>query len=333
MRGAGYTTHEEPFSFSRFPAQAGPSLLALLLGISGIIAARVGFFFNSPGIALIIAFGGALASNFLGRWLLAKGITRLRWMRTQSVNLVATRSQNTHVWLVAHLDSKSQTIPMLVRIMAVMGSSVFFVLMMLSLAAAFAASRGWIPAGYAGISSSAVIASMLLALWLVPIVFCFIGNKSRGALDNASGVAAVLIAAERANAGVLITSGEELGLAGARAFVSARDEKGIALNCDTIDDNGRFIAMTYGPAKRAANAISVAAQTRGLKLKKRRMIPGILADNVAFSGAGWDSCTLAKGNLTTLAFVHTSGDRNTSIRGTGIAQAAEILVAAVEELS
>jgi Zn-dependent M28 family amino/carboxypeptidase len=205
--------------------------------------------------------------------------------------------------------------------------------MMMSLITAFVASRGWIASGYTAISASAVVASVLLALWLLPIVFCFIGNRSRGALDNASGVAAVLIAAERANAGVLITSGEELGLAGARAFVSARDTKAIALNCDTIDDNGRFLAMTYGMSAKSTSALAGAATKLGVSLTKRRMIPGILADNVAFSAAGWDSCTLAKGNLTTLAFVHTSGDRNTSIRGTGIAQAAELLVAAVEELS
>jgi hypothetical protein len=63
------------------------------------------------------------------------------------------------------------------------------------------------------------------------------------------------------------------------------------------------------------------------------MLPGVLADNVAFSAAGWDSVTISRGNLRTLSRVHTSGDRADSITGTGIAQAALLIAAIVEELS
>ncbi len=210
---------------------------------------------------------------------------------------------------------------MLVRV----GAVVLFALMELLLLTAL----------IAGANGSAAIASMLCVIALLPLIFCFIGNKSNGALDNASGVAAVLLAAQRLpqSVGVLITSGEELGLAGARGFARLNPVKGVALNCDTIDDRGGFIIMRSGLSTRSAGAMKRAADTRGIPLKLRRLIPGILADHVAFNQSGWDSCTLSKGNLATLRAVHTSGDRNTSIDGTAIAQAADILVAAAEELT
>jgi len=57
------------------------------------------------------------------------------------------------------------------------------------------------------------IAVILAAL---PSIFCWVRNDSPGAVDNASGVGAVLLAAASASSardlGVLITSAEELGL-------------------------------------------------------------------------------------------------------------------------
>src|SRR5438105_3101378 len=40
---------------------------------------------------------------------------KLQWLRKRSVNLEARRGAP-NLWLVAHLDSKSQTVPMLVRV-------------------------------------------------------------------------------------------------------------------------------------------------------------------------------------------------------------------------
>lgn len=317
----GFTVQEERFNFSRFPAEVAPSVLSGFLAFAALGAGHIAFRENDWKSALLVAIGGLIASSLIGRWLLQVGIFQLPSMRTTATNLVATRSESPSVWLVAHIDSKSQTIPMLVRVMAVVLSSIFYLLL-------FAALIG-------GANAAALIASLFAALSLLPLILCFIGNKSNGALDNASGLSAVLIAAKRTpeNVGVVITSGEELGLAGARAFVALRSGGGVALNCDTIDDSGKFMVIHSGSADRSLSAIFAGASRLGIPVKNRRMIPGILADHIAFSQAGWDSCTLVKGNLGTLRAVHTSGDRNTSIDGTGIALAADILVAAVEEMS
>ena len=62
------------------------------------------------------------------------------------------------------------------------------------------------------------------------------------------------------------------------------------------------------------------------------MIPGILADNVAFTDAGWESFTISRGNIGTLGLVHTSRDVPDRIKGTGIAKAADLIAAIVQEL-
>ena len=67
-------------------------------------------------------------------------------------------------------------------------------------------------------------------------------------------------------------------------------------------------------------------------LRLRGMIPGILADNIAFTDAGWESFTLSRGNIGTLACVHTSRDVPDRIQGTGIAKAAVLIAAIAKEL-
>ena len=178
---------------------------------------------------------------------------------------------------------------------------------------------------------------LLTVIGVVPLMLCFTRDTSPGAADNASGVVSVLLAARglasRPNVGVIITSAEELGLAGARAYVTRHQAPAIALNCDTIDDSGRFLCMTRGEGRQGASAIRGAAKTQGVRVKVQPMLPGILADNMAFSDAGWDAITLSRGNLGTLARVHTSSDNLVRLTGTGIAQAAHLLAAAVMELT
>ena len=187
------------------------------------------------------------------------------------------------------------------------------------------------------LASIAHSASLGLMVSAVPLALCFIGNRSNGALDNATGVAAVLLAARDSSStsfGVIITSAEELGLAGAHAFARAHPGNATAINCDTVDDAGGFLFMrSKAPSPSLEQAVARGASRSGVgSVRFRRMLPGVLADNVALGAAGWDSFTISRGNLRTLSRVHTSGDRADSIGGTGIAQAALLIAAIVEEL-
>lgn len=148
-----------------------------------------------------------------------------------STNLVARRAPEAApgIWLVAHLDSKSQTIPILARIASVTAFAALFGLALLALISASILGRD-------SLTRIGVATSILAAVGLLPLLVLFIGNRSNGALDNASGVAAVLLALRQLKGrdiGVVITSAEELALAGARAFVAVGLAPGVAINCDT----------------------------------------------------------------------------------------------------
>ena len=91
----------------------------------------------------------------------------------------------------------------------------------------------------------------LVLLGSPAVMASVVGARSNGAVDNASGVAAVLAAAVSVRPetmlGVLLPSAEELGLAGARAW--ARSERpGTAINCDGVDDAGELTIMYSGAA-------------------------------------------------------------------------------------
>ena len=134
----------------------------------------------------------------------------------------------------------------------------------------------------------------------------------------------------RAPVGVCLTSAEELGLAGARAWVRGR-RAAIAVNCDGIDDGGTMTCMHSGkrPAALIA-AVAKAATACGVPVRAHRLLPGVLTDGVALADAGWDVVTLSKGGLGTLARIHTVHDGAERLEGTGIAEVARVLAALVD---
>ncbi len=336
LRESGFVVEEATFEFSEFPARAAPPMIALMLGGTAI---GMGALAATGHYQLASILGVAVATSLspLGGMLARNGVLDFPLMRSSSVNLVAQRHEaRPRTWLVAHLDSKSQTIPMLLRIGSATAAAVLFtltviVILVQALVGVFAAS---VP----------LVLGFLTAAALLPILLCFVGNRSNGALDNATGVVSIIAAAAllgHRDVGVLITSGEELGLAGARAFVRSRTETGVAINCDTIDDSGKFLFMRSGMSPESLeSAIERAAERTGVLAMRGRpgrrlsmMLLGVLADNIAFTDAGWTSFTVSRGNLRTLSRVHTHRDRADSMGGTGIAQAAALIAAIVEELS
>jgi hypothetical protein len=134
--------------------------------------------------------------------------------------------------------------------------------------------------------------------------------------------------------GVLITSGEELGLAGARTWAANARPGVVALNCDTIDDTGGWRMMYTGAIPRR---IGVAAEAISSSTVPRpaigRMIPGILADSMAFADRGIESVTVSRGTLSTLARIHTRRDNSIALTGSGVAEASALLAALTRELA
>lgn len=256
LEAAGYTTAEEPFSYSAFPGRwATPALGAagvLTVATAAHLAARGG-----AGIPLGILLAGAVALAIAGRWLARDGVLDLPLMRADGTNLVARGASPPAVWLVAHTDSKSQPVPQALRAAGVVGLALTWIAATVLAMLQVAGVPGVAPfAVWAGVAGLAVVTGL-------PVMLSVVGAGSDGALDNASGVAAVLLAAEELGpdlpVGVLLTTAEELGLAGARAWVraggslaegsktsAARGAGQVALNCDGVDDVGMLTGMFSG---------------------------------------------------------------------------------------
>jgi hypothetical protein len=347
LAASGFTTREEPFQYSAFPGRYGTPLIGAagvgVVASAGHLAARGGAAF-----ALVILVAGAVVLAVLGRWLARAGVLDLPMLRAEGVNLVAMRGGSAPaVWLVAHTDSKSQPVPQALRAAGITGLALTWVAAIALAIAQFAGVPGVAPfAVWAGLAVVAVVTGL-------PVMLSVVGTDSDGALDNASGVAAVLIAAEQLPLdlpiGVLLTTAEELGLAGARAWArstgaapngqaaarrSAPATGQVALNCDGVDDVGMLTGMHSGAGHdRVLDALSAAAAARGLPYRSMRLVPGILTDSVALADAGWATVTLSRGTLATLRRVHTRRDSLDRLAGTGIPDAAAILADTARRLA
>ena len=339
LEARGFIVRDEAFTYSAFPGRWATSLSGLAaIGIIG--AAGYQGAIGSPWNALAILAVGLAVIGGCAAWLARRGVLDAPLMRRSGVNLVAIpraaatpagpsgpAGHDPAVWLMAHLDSKSQPVPILVRAGAITIAALLFVA-----AGGLAAAQGLGYAGFEwwpGLTTATVIA-------LLPVAASVVGARSDGTIDNASGCAAVLMAARLLPAGtplgVLLTSAEELGLAGARAFARGH-RPAVCVNCDGVDDTGRWTAMHTGAAPRALlDAVSRASAGLRLDVAPRRLLPGVLVDGVALADAGWHVITISHGSLRTLGRIHTRLDSRESLQGDAIPVAATLIAAIVTEV-
>jgi len=325
LERSGFACKDIEFDFSEWPGRWGPPVAAAAQVITILIVARTARGGDpTTALALGVALFAVLA--LVSRDARRRWITVFPFLRSTATNLEASRG-NPRVWLVAHIDSKSQTVPMLYRIASaiVLGALTFatFVAAMLQIA------------GYDEVRSYWLIISLAAAVAALPSLLCVVRNDSTGAVDNASGVAAVLLAARQVSRerplGVLITSAEELGLAGARVWAATASNSGTMINCDTVDDAGVWLCMHTGARPALSARAETTAASLGFKLFTGRLIPGILADSVAFTDRGFQAVTISRGSLSTLARIHTRRDITTALTGGGIADASVLLAALTME--
>ncbi len=319
---AGFDNIEIEFKYSNAAgvwATPAAGVVAALVGIGLYLGRR------SPTLTAL-SIGVLFVTFVLLAYVGGRGVLDFPAGRRTGVNLEARRGgEEPLVWLVAHIDSKWQPISMITRVFGVIVTVAGLVAL---LAMALLRTPG----------HEALAASLLIITWLgsVPLMLSVVGQKNHGTLDNASGVAAVLEAADQiprtARVGVLITDAEELGLAGARAWARGR-APAIALNCDSVDDGGRITVMYSSPAPNALiGGVRRAAADVHEPLRVIRLIPGILTDHVPLAAAGWKTLTLSRGDARTLGRIHTSRDTLEHMRGTGIASMARILARTATEL-
>jgi hypothetical protein len=299
----GFATHERAFEYSAAVGKYGTPAAGVFVALVSLLALEM---HSRP----VLLFGAAVLA-LGGAWLGRRGVLRLPILRRRGVNLEARRgASDPHLWLVAHVDSKSQPIPLLVRAASI-------VLVAIAWIGALLWTMDFL---YVAIVGS------------LPVIASIVRRNSAGAVDNASGVATVLAATTLLppdrQFGVLITDAEELGLAGARAWCNEHSPS-IALNCDSVDDTGSLTLMWTRPrSRRLENAFR---DTKGLRVIP--LVPGVLVDSVAFADAGWEAVTLSRGTFHTLRRIHTRRDSLENLRGSGLGGAALALASAAITLT
>ena len=313
LRALGYEVRHQIFQTApnslrgAAVGSAGLGCCALILSLPLVLP------FPGWGVALT----GAVLLAMVG--LLAAGVARqLVWADKSVVtatNVFGTSGSEPRFWLVAHSDSKGQRLSLRGRVMASMslglGAGGLVVLLALRVAGPLpvAAVAPWIVLTLAG---GAAMAGPVLV------------GSSPGAVDNASGIIAALVAAEglrdRSDIGVLITAAEEYGMEGARAWTQLDVASGSFVNFDGIDSIGVVNVMSHSPrtgatreadreaAMRLRVSISERLAEAGYAVRRSRLPLGVFVDGSVLAGGGLGGITVSRGNWTTLGVVHTARD-------------------------
>lgn len=316
LRAAGFDVTERGFNYSTFPGRWGTPISGVFALMLFLALGHLGSH-GHPGAALaLLGAGGAIVGIFAW-WLGSRGVLDLPFARASGINLVATRSAPT-LWLVAHLDSKSQPISIVVRALAIIATMI-----MLGVVGGVAVAQLVVPMPFV-VWIALTLAGVLVSL---PVIASVVGARSAGALDNASGVATVLrtvdLLPRELPIGVVLTSAEELGLAGARAW-ARRALPATAINIDGVDDSGDVRLIYSGRVPRALLTMLGSAWPAPSKLP-----PGLLMDGVALANAGWEVLNVSKGSWRTVSRIHTPRDSLAHLEGSGAEEVAALLAGAI----
>lgn len=317
----GYEVKELPFSYSAAPGRFALSAAGAVYTL-GIIVAIL-FLLSGSGIGALISL--VVPAAIIGGIIYAvpKAIQRLGMQRTETTNwLVHRTGVRPRYMVVAHRDSKSQMLPTTLRVAAILaGILAWIVLLVLAL---FEIGNPELVA-----RPVILIAGIVGVLAGIGLALCWVANDSPGALDNATGLAALLGLAEREQASddvaFLVTEGEELGLAGAHAVAKTLPPLEGVINLDVLDDQGDFqIVERFGYPRRGlaphlAAALLTAADVLGLPARRRDLPPGIMVDHMAFTDAGLPSVTVHRGTNATFQRVHRAADDASRLNGSGTA--------------
>ncbi len=314
----GFRVVEHTFEYSPLvgkwatPVAGGCISMCALWAAFAVVSQQDGRAQLLTALPMLLALALALASKHA----ISSGPLRT------GVNLVGERGVP-GIWLVAHLDTKGQPVPLLTRAVGVV----------LVAAGWLVTLGGWIVHEFdrAGAIETLLVGLLVAAVGGLPLAASVVLDRGTGALDNASGIACIFEAIDQLDpdfsVGVVVTTAEELALAGARAWVAGRPP-GIALNCDGVDDEGAVLCVVgRDRTGRLRRAISRAEGATGTRVQVRRSLPGVLFDSVALADAGWDTMTVTRGTLRSLARVHTPDDTLVAWQGTGVAGVAAFLAA------
>lgn len=328
LRGHGFSVTATTFTATSAPLDAAGALGAglgwMALVVVPLLVAPV------PGwsIALVVAAATLMLAVIVRG--IERGYFRAARCRGEVRNIEARRG-TPRVWLVAHSDSKAQALSLRARVLAVgaiaAGAAALATALVLRLGDA---PFGWLPAVAVPVP---LLAGAALLSRSTPT------DDSPGAVDNASGVIAVLAALEalgdRDDVGVLVTGAEEFGMAGARAWTAGASRSAPFVNFDGIDSRGAYRVMVHrarsdrGLGRALADGIAAELRLARHPVRVGRLPPGVLVDGVVLARAGMPGVTVSRGDWSTLGVVHTRSDAPGRLDPDAAVQAGRAVAAAL----
>jgi len=334
----GYRVERQPFRFS-----TAPNIVLTLTILIGLVCVLIVLLSRDSMPALSI--GGAIMIVLLlilfgpiNRSVQSAALKDVGRAGILTANLIATLPMEDdlllpHLYLVAHYDSKSQRLPLVVRIalfvVAIAASVIVAVLTLFNA-----------PTSIIGVAGIVAIAAGL------PLLFLDVGNASPGAIDNASSVGLVLHLAEclaqcddlrdKLRVTILIPSAEEMMVMGATAFVEAHERqlrqlpRLTILNFDGVGIDGDLYWAGQSAA-RLIRHIRQACHDLRLPLKRFRFV-GAMFDHMPFAQRGFDAVTLMAIGQASRS-VHTPGDSIDKLNVRGFDQAGQVTLRVIEALA
>ncbi len=310
LRNIGYTPEVEEFVFSLLPAECFLKFTQVIIGLLSASAILLFNSFRSSSflIALILIF----VIIKLTRWsVFIESLFDIRFFRRKSSNIFlkkVLRKEYPDIVFLAHYDSKSQTYPIVLRIILNLVGIFFVIFSIMLIAVGFIS--GWrLPV------TASFISATFSALPFILLIFNFTGNRSPGAVDNASGVAIVLELARTlrewkggANLYFLLTGAEELGLAGAIRFIQKHKgdfvkEKTFFINFDGIGGRGNpIITGRYGippfcTSVKLRSLLQEILRKKGLKFRDAYLPVGAGLDSIPIGYRGYEAVTISWGGI------------------------------------
>jgi hypothetical protein len=345
FRSLGFAPIEEEFQASTL---AGNFLArTALMPLGTFLIAGAIFYRNLMPLTALIFFLLALTAGLSFALYCQSSPKFLGWrFKHWSKNIfVKTGPENPEkdILIVAHYDSKSQTFPIWVRIFTYYFAGIYSLLAVLI--------------GIIVVLSEAADAHdpVSLFFWLILIaglldfipLFNRLGNRSPGAVDNASAVGVTLELAKffkdnspsKNRLWFVLTGAEELGLLGARAYVEKHGaeldpKRTFVINLDSLGANYRICALSrLGlPGKKTDpqlnHMIQDIAEKNHLKFKMVRTSIGFATDAAPFLSRGYRAVSLGYFNK----WIHTSGDNVDKIIEANLDDYAKVIEQAVQAL-
>jgi hypothetical protein len=341
----GVEMRPEEFSYSEIPLKVALPVTCLVIGAISLLGSLAYLWGSSlcviPGVALLLAvyLGFKWSSTF------ERFASRGDRNSVNLVGLIEGAEAKGTVLLSAHYDSKSQLMPVMVRAgLFMLGyfTAILFGLALL-VTGIMAAAGSDVLGSHTGFYVSLVPAVLVLSL-----VFNFTGNRSPGAMDDASGVALILEAArvlrasplESYDVRVAAFGCEEIGLCGSISYMMAhQDELRSApfhmFNFDMPFSSSGGIIVNTGfelppvhTSRKLFELIREACESMGYKLSKVFLPVGAGADHMPWVKHGFDATCL----VSAAPSIHSSRDTLDKVSREGLRRAGEVTLAALRAL-